>query len=45
MVRVAIAGGTGGLGRTLTEAIAETGKHQVYVLSRKVCLMTQIQWL
>ncbi|KIN00730.1 hypothetical protein OIDMADRAFT_42516 [Oidiodendron maius Zn] len=32
---VAIAGGTGGLGRTITEAIASTRKHSVFVLSRK----------
>jgi NAD dependent epimerase/dehydratase family enzyme len=37
MVVVAISGGTGGLGRTITEAIAATEKHKVFVLSRKAC--------
>ncbi|RSL84649.1 hypothetical protein BHE90_006527 [Fusarium euwallaceae] len=32
---VAIAGGTGGLGRALVEAIQARGKHQVLVLTRK----------
>lgn len=36
MVRVAIAGGTGNLGRTLVDAIVERGGHEVFVLSRKV---------
>ncbi|KAF4998318.1 hypothetical protein F66182_16312, partial [Fusarium sp. NRRL 66182] len=35
MVRVAVAGGTGHLGRTLVEAIIATGKHEVKVFSRK----------
>ncbi|KAH9210366.1 hypothetical protein DL95DRAFT_308064 [Leptodontidium sp. 2 PMI_412] len=34
MVRVAIAGGTGGIGRTLAESILATRKHNVFVLSR-----------
>lgn len=33
---VAVAGGTGGLGRALVEAIAARGKHEVKILSRKV---------
>jgi nucleoside-diphosphate-sugar epimerase len=33
---VAIAGGTGGLGRTLVDAIKARGKHEVLVLSRRV---------
>lgn len=37
MVVVAIAGGSGGLGRTLVEGIQARGKHEVIVLSRKVC--------
>ncbi|RKK31762.1 hypothetical protein BFJ67_g15080, partial [Fusarium oxysporum f. sp. cepae] len=32
---VAIAGGTGGLGRTLVDAIKARGKHEVLVLSRR----------
>ncbi|KAH8701510.1 hypothetical protein BGW36DRAFT_414534 [Talaromyces proteolyticus] len=34
MGRVAIAGGTGGLGRSVTEEISATGKHDIFVLSR-----------
>jgi NAD dependent epimerase/dehydratase family enzyme len=33
---VAVAGGTGDVGRTITEQLAESGKHTVYILSRKV---------
>lgn len=36
MVTVAVAGGTGGIGRTLVEAILASGKHDVKVLSRTV---------
>ena len=36
MVRVAIAGGTGSLGRTLVEAIVEREGHDVFVTTRKV---------
>ncbi|KAL1638732.1 hypothetical protein SLS58_008655 [Diplodia intermedia] len=32
--RVGVAGGTGGLGRTIVEHIANTGKYAVYVLTR-----------
>ncbi|KAL6401342.1 hypothetical protein AUP68_15211 [Ilyonectria robusta] len=35
MTRVAIAGGTGGLGGTIVEAIIALKKHDVFVLSRK----------
>lgn len=35
MVVVAIAGGTGNVGRTIVEAIKEAGKHEVLVLARK----------
>ena len=35
MVKVAVAGGTGGLGLHIVEAIAEGGKHEVVVFSRK----------
>ncbi|KAB8234146.1 NAD(P)-binding protein [Aspergillus alliaceus] len=35
MVKVAVAGGTGGLGRTIIEAILSTKKHEVYILSRR----------
>lgn len=36
MVRVAIAGGAGHLGRTLVEGLVESRNHDVFVLSRKV---------
>jgi nucleoside-diphosphate-sugar epimerase len=39
MVRVAIAGGTGHLGRTLVEGLVESGGHDVFVFSRKVFLV------
>ncbi|OQD68919.1 hypothetical protein PENPOL_c002G01935 [Penicillium polonicum] len=35
MVIVAVAGGTGGVGRALVEAFASSGKHEVYILARK----------
>ncbi|KAL8918181.1 MAG: hypothetical protein Q9208_007533 [Pyrenodesmia sp. 3 TL-2023] len=35
MVRVAVAGGTGGLGRTLVDELARGDEHTVFVLSRK----------
>lgn len=40
MVNVAVAGGTGKVGRTLVEAIVAAGKHEVVVLSREVSLST-----
>lgn len=33
---IAVAGGTGNVGRAIVEAILATGKHQVFILSRKV---------
>lgn len=36
MVNVAIAGGTGDVGRTILEVLKESTKHQAFVLSRKV---------
>ncbi|KAL9003651.1 MAG: hypothetical protein Q9188_003495 [Gyalolechia gomerana] len=38
MVRVAIAGGTGGIGRTLLDELARGDEHTVFVLSRKSTL-------
>ena len=38
MVRLAIAGGTGGLGRTLVDEFAKGDEHITFVLSRKVNL-------
>lgn len=36
MTVVAIAGGFGDLGRLIADALLATGKHEVYVMSRKV---------
>lgn len=36
MVTVAVAGGTGKVGRTLVEAIVAAGEHNVVILSREV---------
>lgn len=36
MTIVAVAGGLGDLGRLITNAVLETGKHEVYVMSRTV---------
>ena len=36
MVRIAIAGGTGGLGRTLVDELSQGNDHEIFVLSRKV---------
>ncbi|CAO1599666.1 hypothetical protein XANCAGTX0491_003381 [Xanthoria calcicola] len=35
MVRIAVAGGTGGLGRTLVDELCQDNAHSVFVLSRK----------
>lgn len=44
---VAIAGGTGGVGRALVEAIIARGKHEVKILSRKVLSSAHhvVSWL
>ena len=36
MVNVAVAGGTGGVGKTIVEAFKEFPQHKVFVLARKV---------
>jgi len=36
MVKVAVAGGTGGVGRTIVEELVRQSKHNVIILSRKV---------
>jgi NAD dependent epimerase/dehydratase family enzyme len=36
MVTVAIAGGTGGVGRTIVEELVGQDKHEILILSRKV---------
>lgn len=43
MAKVAIAGGTGGVGRTILEELIRQKKHDVVVLSRKVCLSNAAQ--
>lgn len=44
---IAVAGGTGGVGRALVEAIIARGKHEVKILSRKVLSSTHraVPWL
>jgi len=37
MVVVAVAGGTGAVGRNIVEALIAQGKHEVVILSRTVC--------
>lgn len=49
MVTVAIAGGTGGVGRTIIEELVGQDKHEVLILSRKVQIQEFInlaeEWL
>ncbi|KJK74450.1 hypothetical protein H634G_10357 [Metarhizium anisopliae BRIP 53293] len=42
MVVVAVAGGTGGVGRTVLDAIAKSGQHQAIVLSRITSVSTAV---
>lgn len=42
MVNVAIAGGTGAVGKTLIEVMASQTKHQAVVLTRKVLTPARI---
>ncbi|KID73971.1 Oxidoreductase swnN [Metarhizium brunneum] len=42
MVVVAVAGGTGGVGRTVLDAIAKSGQHQAIVLSRTTSISTAV---
>ena len=39
MVVVAIAGGTGGIGRAIIEELERNGKHDVIILGRKVSVL------
>ena len=41
MVNVAIAGGTGAVGRTLVEVLASQEKHHAIILTRKVLSLSQ----
>jgi nucleoside-diphosphate-sugar epimerase len=36
MVRVAVAGGTGHVGRAIVEGLVESQEHEVFVFTRKV---------
>jgi saccharopine dehydrogenase-like NADP-dependent oxidoreductase len=36
MVRIALAGGSGGVGREIMDALLATGKHEITIISRKV---------
>lgn len=38
MSAVVVAGGLGDMGRLITDALRETGKYEVYVMSRRVCV-------
>lgn len=38
MVNVAVAGGTGGVGRTIVDALNADSQHHTIVLARKVCI-------
>lgn len=38
---VAIAGGTGDIGSTVVDELVSAGKHDVVVLSRKVCVIAR----
>ena len=41
MAVIAVAGGTGNLGRTLVDAIVAIGKHKVKILARQVQYLIQ----
>lgn len=43
MVRIALAGGSGGVGREILDALLETGKHDIIVISRKVSKQEKLQ--
>ncbi|KAF3065659.1 hypothetical protein CFAM422_009497 [Trichoderma lentiforme] len=49
MVRIALAGGSGGVGREILDALLETGKHDITVISRKENnipeLESQVSWV
>lgn len=42
MAIIAVAGGTGNVGRTIVEAIVAAGKHEVKILARKVSTQKQL---
>lgn len=43
MATVAVAGGTGSVGKTIVDAIVEAGKHEVVLLTRQVCKQSRNQ--
>ena len=43
MVVVAVAGGTGNVGRTIVEALLAEGKHDVLILSRTVLAESRLR--
>ncbi|KAI4948172.1 hypothetical protein J4E91_006166 [Alternaria rosae] len=43
MVTVAVAGGTGGIGRTIVEELVRQGKHEVFILSRKASKLSGLE--
>jgi FlaA1/EpsC-like NDP-sugar epimerase len=45
MVTVAVAGGTGKVGRTIVEAIVAAGEHKVVILSREVSFIRKVYGL
>src|SRR5690242_11252381 len=44
MAIIAVAGGTGNVGRAIVEAILAAGKHEVKILSRKVLIIAYPSW-
>ncbi|EGR49695.1 uncharacterized protein TRIREDRAFT_59775 [Trichoderma reesei QM6a] len=49
MVRIALAGGSGGVGREIMDALLATGKHEITIISRKEAnipdLQSRVSWL
>ncbi|CAO2652623.1 Nn.00g009060.m01.CDS01 [Neocucurbitaria sp. VM-36] len=43
MVTIAVAGGTGGIGRTIVDELVRQGKHNVLILSRKVSTIVGLE--
>jgi uncharacterized protein YbjT (DUF2867 family) len=45
MVIVAVAGGTGGVGKTIVETLVQNSQHQVIVLTRSVSHRGNLSWM
>jgi uncharacterized protein YbjT (DUF2867 family) len=45
MTVIAVAGGTGGVGRAIVDALNGTGKFEVVILSRKACSVALGPWI